>query len=78
ALVLRQGMGLAAVGLTIGLLASLAATRLLAALLYGVNPTDPVVFTAVTLLLGSAALMACYFPARRAVRVDPVLALRFE
>ncbi|MFL6595778.1 MAG: ABC transporter permease, partial [Chthoniobacterales bacterium] len=77
-LVFRQGMTIAAVGLTTGLLAALGATRVLAALLYGVNPTDPFVFTIVTVLLGGAAFAACYFPARRAVRIDPVRALRFE
>ncbi|MDQ6623766.1 MAG: hypothetical protein M3Y86_09840, partial [Verrucomicrobiota bacterium] len=77
-LILRQGMGIAAIGLTSGLIAAFGATRLLAALLYGVNPSDPAVFTSVTLLLGAAAFAACYFPARRAVRIDPVVALRFE
>jgi ABC-type antimicrobial peptide transport system permease subunit len=77
-MVLLQGMAIATIGLTIGLLASFGATRLLAALLYGVNPSDPTVFTTVTALLATAAFAACYFPARRAVRIDPVLALRFE
>jgi ABC-type antimicrobial peptide transport system permease subunit len=77
-LVLRQGMAIAAVGLTIGLLAALAATRLLGALLYGVNPSDPIVFAGVTILLAGAAFAACYLPARRAVRIDPVIALRFD
>jgi len=77
-LVLRQGMTLAAIGLVVGLLAALAATRLIGALLYGVNPSDPVVFIAVTSLLSAAAFAACYFPARRAVKIDPVIALRFE
>ena len=77
-LVLRQGMGLAAIGLTIGLLAAFGATRLLRALLYGVNPSDPLVFIAVTGLLTLAATAACYLPARRVVKLDPVIALRTE
>jgi putative ABC transport system permease protein len=77
-LVLRQGMALAGIGLLAGLLAALAITHLLVALLYGVNPTDPTVFLGVTFLLATAALGACYFPARRAVKIDPVVALRFE
>ncbi len=78
ALVLQQGMTLAAIGLGIGLLLALGCTRLLGALLYGVNPSDPVVFCGVTAILAVAAFAACYFPARRAVKIDPVVALRFE
>ncbi len=77
-LVLRQGMGIAVVGLFIGLLAAFMATRLLVALLYGVNPNDPLVFSAVTILLALAAYAACYFPARRVVKINPVIALRFD
>jgi ABC-type antimicrobial peptide transport system permease subunit len=77
-LVLLQGMTLAGVGLAAGLFAAFAATRLLTALLYGVNPSDPAVFAGVTLLLSAAAFAACYFPARRVVKIDPVIALRFE
>ncbi len=77
-LVLRQGMMLAAIGLVLGLLAAFGATRLLDALLYGVNPNDPWVFAGVALLLAASALAACYFPARRAVKIDPVVALRFD
>jgi len=77
-LVLRQGMALAGVGLGVGLLAAFGATRLLSALLYGVNPNDPTVFVGVTVLLALAAFAACYFPARRAVKIDPVNALRFD
>ena len=77
-LVLRQGMALAAVGLAVGLIAAFGVTRLLRALLYGVNPSDPFVFFVVTIVLAAASLAACYFPARRAVKIDPVVALRFE
>jgi predicted permease len=78
ALVFRQGMTLAVIGLVIGLLLAFASTRFLAALLYGVNPNDPAVFAGVTMMLAFAALAACYLPARRALRIDPVIALRFE
>jgi len=77
-LVLRQGMKLAAIGMAAGLVAALGLTRLMADLLYGVRPTDPVTLVAVTLLLGGIALLACYIPARRATAVDPVIALRCE
>jgi ABC-type antimicrobial peptide transport system permease subunit len=77
-LVLRQGMTLAAIGLLIGLLAAFGSTRLVAALLYGVNPSDPLIFISVTVLLAGAAFAACYFPARRAFKIDPVIALRFD
>ena len=77
-LVLRQGMKLAAIGMAAGLLAALALTRLMAGLLYGVRPADPATLTAVTLLLGGIAFLACYIPARRATAVDPVVALRCE
>jgi ABC-type antimicrobial peptide transport system permease subunit len=77
-LILKQGMTLAAIGLVVGLLAALGSTRLVGALLYGVNPSDPLVFIGVTTLLGAAAFAACYFPARRAIKIDPVIALRFD
>ena len=77
-LVLRQGMLLAAIGLVLGLLAAFGSTRMASTFLYGVNPSDPTVFIGVTLLLAAAAFAACYFPARRALKIDPVVALRFE
>jgi predicted permease len=77
-LVLQQGMALAAIGLLVGLFAAFGSTRLVGTLLYGVNPSDPLIFGGVTLLLATAALAACYFPARRALKIDPVIALRFD
>ena len=77
-LVLREGMKLAAIGMAAGLAATVALTRLMAGLLYGVRPADPVTLAAVTLLLGGIAFLACYIPARRATAVDPGIALRSE
>jgi putative ABC transport system permease protein len=77
-LVVGQGMKLAIVGVLIGLGGSLALTRLMQTLLFGVNPTDPPTFIAITLLLTFVALLACWLPARRAARVDPMIALRYE
>ena len=76
--VVRQGVGLSAVGAVLGILGALGLTRYLASLLYGVHPFDPLTFTAVVLLLGVVALAACFFPARRAVSIDPASALRWE
>ncbi len=76
ALALRGGMSLTAIGLAAGVAASLAVTRLAAGFLVGVNATDPLIFTGAASFLGAVALAACYLPARRATRVDPLVALR--
>jgi putative ABC transport system permease protein len=75
-LVVGHGMKLAGAGLLIGTLAAFAASRLLAKMLYGVKPNDPATYAAVVVVLGTIALLACYLPARRAMRVDPVNALK--
>ena len=77
-LVMRQGIVIVAASLSLGLLGSLAVTRLLAGLLYGISPTDPLTLIGVSLLLACAALLACYLPARKATKVDPLVALRHE
>ncbi len=73
-----QGLRLILAGTVMGIAGAIALTRFLSSLLYDVNPTDPLTFAAVSLLLGAVALLACYIPARRAMRVDPVVALRHE
>jgi len=77
-LVIGEGMKLVIAGLALGTVASLALTRLMRSLLYGVRPADPVTFGAVALLLVAAGALACYLPARRAMKIDPLTALRVE
>ena len=77
-LILVQGLAISVVGLLAGLVAALAVTRLTANLLYGVSATDPVTFIVIGLLLLCITLLACYFPARRATKIDPMIALRVE
>jgi len=77
-LVLRYGAGLALIGIAVGFIASLATTRLLASMLFEVNPNDPQTFLVVALLLMTVVLGASYVPARRAAKVDPMVALRYE
>ena len=77
-LVVGQGMRLAGAGLILGLLVAFAAMRVLGSLLFGVSAHDPLTFVAVSLALALAAVLACYIPARRATKVDPIIALRYE
>jgi ABC-type antimicrobial peptide transport system permease subunit len=77
-LVIREGLFVVAVGLVAGLLIAFAVTRLIAGFLYGVGPTDPTTFLVVPLVLSLVSLVASYLPARRATKVDPLVALRYE
>lgn len=77
-LVLRQGIGVVGLGVVVGLAAAFVGTRVLSDLFYGVKPSDPITYAAVAIFLVAVALLACWIPARRATRVSPLVALRFE
>jgi predicted permease len=77
-MVLRQGLGVVGIGLALGLVIALAGTRVMGGLFVGIKPSDPLTFTVVVLLLTAIALFACWVPARRATRIDPLIALRYE
>ena len=77
-MVVWRGMSLILIGLAFGLAGALAVTRLMSSLLYNVSPSDPITFGVITLLLAAVALVACYSPARRAIKIDPLEALRYE
>ena len=77
-MVITQGLQLALLGVAIGIAAGFALTRLIASMMYGVSPSDPVTFAVVSIVLVAVAALACFIPARRAMRVDPIIALRYE
>jgi ABC-type antimicrobial peptide transport system permease subunit len=77
-LVVSHGMKMALAGVVVGLIAAFGLTRLMSTMLFGVGPTDPVTFVVIALILIVVALLACYLPARRATKVDPLNALRSE
>jgi putative ABC transport system permease protein len=77
-MVVRRGMVLVTAGIGVGLIGALALTRLMSSMLYGISSTDPLTFVVIPLVLAAVALGACFVPARRATRVDPMIALRYE
>jgi putative ABC transport system permease protein len=77
-LVIKEGMRLALIGVALGLSAALALTQLMKGMLFGVTAADPLTYTGIALLLTAVALLACWIPARRATKVDPLQALRYE
>jgi ABC-type antimicrobial peptide transport system permease subunit len=77
-MVLRQGLTVVGVGLAVGLVLALAGTRVMGGLIVGIKPTDPLTFAVVLGLLTAIAIFACWVPARRATRIDPLVALRYE
>jgi putative ABC transport system permease protein len=78
AMVMRQGLGMVFLGLLLGLAGAVGVTQLLRSFLFEIKPLDPITFGSVMLLLGVTALLACWLPARRAAKVDPMVALRNE
>ena len=77
-LIFNQGFGLLGTGSLLGVLGAFALTRLMRGLLFEIAPTDPLTYSGVVVLLAAVALLACYIPARRATKVDPLVALRYE
>jgi putative ABC transport system permease protein len=77
-MIVGEGMRIALIGVGIGVVAALGLTRLITKIIYGVGANDPLTFIGVAVLLSGVALIACYIPARRAMRVDPIIALRYE
>ena len=77
-MILGQGMVLAVIGIAFGLVGAFGLTRLMRSMLFGVEPTDPLTFAAIALILATVAMVACYLPGRRATKVDPTISLRYE